>query len=62
MRKGSIAPKLAFHPAVTAPLCVLVLLMLGGGALAGPLTDKGTQPPLNHMLLSPSDCGGCHGG
>lgn len=31
------------------------------GSLAGPLTDKGTQPGLTYPLLPPTNCQGCHG-
>jgi hypothetical protein len=45
-------------------LLFLIPIVLFGtvGALAGPLTDQGTQPPLTHSLRSSVECAGCHSG
>ena len=45
--------------AVFVPSAVLAV---AAAVVAGPLTDQGTQPPLQYPILSPGDCGGCHGG
>ena len=54
----------ALAPIVMAHcLAVAVNILLApGAAVASPLTDKGTQPlSLSHTLLTPGDCGSCHG-
>jgi hypothetical protein len=39
----------------------LAFLWLAGGADAGPLTDKGTQPPITYPIPNSGDCSLCHG-
>ena len=40
----------------------LAIYLHAPAALAGPLTDQGTQPSsLTHPVVSAGDCGGCHG-
>ena len=36
-------------------------LLAAGPSVAGPLTDRGTQPPLTYPLGRPGECRGCHG-
>ncbi len=52
------------HPLKSRPILLVsiaLLPLLAHTLWAGPLTDKGTQPPLSQELKKPSDCRSCHG-
>ena len=38
----------------------LLAMLVPAAAMAGPLTDKGTQPGLNHPIEASGDCSLCH--
>ena len=61
MSLSHCAPAIARHW-VWALIWSLALVLAPGVSVAGPLTDKGSQPlSLSNPLLAPGDCGGCHG-
>ncbi len=53
--------KCRFRDALIGVVLVLGLAATARVALSGDLTTGGTQPTLNHTMLSPGNCQGCHG-